>query len=161
VAFLSLRLRLLLTKHASPISKLKRQRRDSMKSFGEHRSTQHAPAHPIAVFLRGEELQRSHDTGINRFARGARLDQSRVASDCVAEGSPGSSTILDSKAVEEIFNEKQAIRGLEELQRKISRLQRSSHLVWFDKFIFNAAPVKGTEQLGWPPRKSSRCEARA
>lgn len=62
-------------------------------------------------------------------------------------------TTSRQKTVEEIFSDKQAIRGVGELKRKISRLQRPSRLVWFDKLIFNGAPVKGTERLGWPPKE--------
>jgi hypothetical protein len=57
------------------------------------------------------------------------------------------------KDAEEIFDKRHSIRGISELKRAISHLPRPSRLVWFDKLIFNGAPVKGTEQLSWPPKE--------
>jgi hypothetical protein len=62
-------------------------------------------------------------------------------------------TTSRQKTVDEVFNQKEAIHGVDELKRRISHLARSSRLVWFDKLIFNGAPVKGTERLGWPPKE--------
>jgi hypothetical protein len=62
-------------------------------------------------------------------------------------------TTSRQKTIEEIFDEKQAIHGVDNLKRKISHLARPSRLVWFDKLIFNGRPVPGTERLRWPPKE--------
>jgi hypothetical protein len=57
------------------------------------------------------------------------------------------------KTAEEVFGEKEAIHGVDQLKRRISHLPRPSRLVWFDKLIFNGTPVVGTERLGWPTKE--------
>jgi len=61
-------------------------------------------------------------------------------------------TTSRQKSVEEIFDKKVVIRGLDKLKQRISRLDRPSRIIWADKLIFNGAIVKGSERLEWPPR---------
>lgn len=56
------------------------------------------------------------------------------------------------KTAEEIFNERHAIHGVNELKKRISRLDQPSRLVWFDRLTLNCTVVKGTERLSWPPK---------
>jgi hypothetical protein len=62
-------------------------------------------------------------------------------------------TTSRQKTAEDIFNEKEAIHGVDKLKRRISHLPRPSRLVWFDKVVFNGSPANGTERLGWPPKE--------
>lgn len=57
------------------------------------------------------------------------------------------------KTPEEIFNEKEAIRGVDKLKQKISHLVRPSRIVWTENLAYKGVPIKGTERLGWPPRE--------
>ena len=57
------------------------------------------------------------------------------------------------KTPEEIFDEKRAIHGVDNLKRKISHLETHSRIVWADKITFSGSIVKGAERLAWPPKK--------
>jgi hypothetical protein len=56
------------------------------------------------------------------------------------------------KTPEEIFDEKKAIRGVDKLKQRMSRLERPSRIVWIEKMVYEGAPSKGTERLAWPPK---------
>jgi hypothetical protein len=55
------------------------------------------------------------------------------------------------KTVKEVLNKKTALRGLEELKRKISDIPKRSTIVWFDRLMLDGAKTKGSESLGYPP----------
>jgi hypothetical protein len=57
------------------------------------------------------------------------------------------------KTPEEIFSEKEAIHGVDNLKRKISRLVWPSRVVWVENLVYKGEPIKGTERLAWPPKE--------
>jgi hypothetical protein len=57
------------------------------------------------------------------------------------------------KTVEEVFNEKTTLHGLEQLKKKISTLEKGARIVWFDRLTLAGVRVKGSESLGYPSRQ--------
>lgn len=57
------------------------------------------------------------------------------------------------KTSEEVFNDKTALRGVEQLKTDLSKLPPSARVVWFDRLTLNGVKIKGTEQLKYPPKK--------
>lgn len=56
------------------------------------------------------------------------------------------------KTVEEVFNEKTALHELEQLKKKISKLEKGARIVWFDRLTIGGVRVKGSESLAYPPK---------
>ena len=57
------------------------------------------------------------------------------------------------KTVQEVFNTKSALRGVDELKRKISTLPASSDILWFDRLTLSGTKVRGSERLKYPPKQ--------
>lgn len=57
------------------------------------------------------------------------------------------------KTVEEVFNEKTALHGVDKLKRRISKLPKSSRVVWFDRLTLGGVRVEGSESLKYPPKE--------
>lgn len=57
------------------------------------------------------------------------------------------------KTPEEVFSDKTALHGIEQLKRELSKLSPSSRVVWFDRLTLNGVKIKGSEQLKYPPKK--------
>jgi hypothetical protein len=57
------------------------------------------------------------------------------------------------KTVEEVFNDKTALRGVEQLKQKMSKLPRGARIVWFDRLTLREVKVKGSEGLEYPPKE--------
>ena len=57
------------------------------------------------------------------------------------------------KSVEEVLKNKTALRGLEQLKRKISKLEKGARIVWFDRLTIAGDKIQGSEKLGYPPRQ--------
>ncbi|HEY4949463.1 MAG TPA: hypothetical protein VIH88_03930 [Candidatus Acidoferrales bacterium] len=55
------------------------------------------------------------------------------------------------KTVKEVLNKKTAIRGLDELKKKISDLPPGSKIIWRDELIVDGHRQKGSEKLAYPP----------
>jgi hypothetical protein len=54
--------------------------------------------------------------------------------------------------VEEVFNEKTVLRGVEQLKRRIARLPAGAEIYWFDRIPLGKGPkAKGSERIGYPP----------
>jgi hypothetical protein len=56
------------------------------------------------------------------------------------------------KTPDEIFGEKEAIRGVDKLKQRIARLDRRSRIIWIETIVYKGVPMKGTERLAWPPK---------
>lgn len=61
-----------------------------------------------------------------------------------------------NKTAEEVFDKKNALKGLKGLNLKIQGMPRKSHIVWLDRLTFNGAMVKGSERLACPPERVVR-----
>jgi hypothetical protein len=55
------------------------------------------------------------------------------------------------KTVAEVFNPKVTLKGLDQLERKLSEMPKGSHVVWFDRLTLGGTKVKGSESLKYPP----------
>jgi len=55
-----------------------------------------------------------------------------------------------NKTVEEIFDKKVSIHGLDQLKERISQLPEGTHVVWLDCLIVGNAKAKGSEALKYP-----------
>jgi len=52
---------------------------------------------------------------------------------------------------EEVRNEKTALHGLDQLKQAISKLEKSSSIIWFDQGYFQGQ--KGSEVFQYPPKE--------
>ena len=52
---------------------------------------------------------------------------------------------------EEVRNEKTVLHGLNQLKQAMSRLEKSSSIVWFDRGYFTG--LKGSEAFQYPPKE--------
>jgi hypothetical protein len=57
------------------------------------------------------------------------------------------------KTVEEVFNKKSTLYGLDALKKRISELPIHSNIVWFDRLTLSGTRVKGSESLRYPPKE--------
>ena len=55
------------------------------------------------------------------------------------------------KTPAEVLNDETALRGPKQLKRKMSKLPRSSTIVWFDRLTLGGVKLKGSESLKYPP----------
>jgi hypothetical protein len=55
--------------------------------------------------------------------------------------------------VEDIFDKKETIRGIAKLKERISKMSRTTELVW-EKNPWAGTPVKGTESVTLPPEET-------
>jgi hypothetical protein len=61
-------------------------------------------------------------------------------------------TTSREKTVKEVFNEKTALRGVDQIKRKISELPAGSTILWASRLPFGNRPkAKGSEILKYPP----------
>lgn len=58
------------------------------------------------------------------------------------------------KTPEEVFSEKTALHGMEQLKRKMAKLPRGSRIVWFDRLTLKGVSVRGSEPLKYPPKET-------
>lgn len=56
------------------------------------------------------------------------------------------------KTAEEVFSDKAALHGVAQLKQKLSKLPKSSRIVWFDRLTLRGAKIEGTERLKYPPK---------
>jgi hypothetical protein len=63
------------------------------------------------------------------------------------------STTSRLRTPEEIFSEKVAIHGVDNLKGKMSHFMQRSRIVWIENLFYKGVPIKGTERLGWPPKE--------
>lgn len=57
------------------------------------------------------------------------------------------------KTVQEVFNPKSALHGVNELKRKIAKLPTSEEVIWFDRQTLSGRKVRGSERLMYPPKE--------
>jgi len=57
------------------------------------------------------------------------------------------------KTPEEVFSDKTALQGIQQLENEMSKLPRSSRVVWFDRLALRGVKTKGSERLRYPPKK--------
>jgi hypothetical protein len=57
------------------------------------------------------------------------------------------------KSVNEVFNKKTLLRGVDQLKVKISSMPRGSKIIWNDELLANGSKQKGSERLKYPPEE--------
>jgi hypothetical protein len=57
------------------------------------------------------------------------------------------------KTVEEVFDDRAVLRGIDQLKKKLSVLPMGSTIVWFDRLTLNTIRLKGSEGLKYPPQE--------
>jgi hypothetical protein len=55
------------------------------------------------------------------------------------------------KTVTEVFNPNGTLKGLHQLERKLSEIPKGSRVIWFDRLTLGGVKVKGSEKLKYPP----------
>ena len=60
-----------------------------------------------------------------------------------------------AKTAEDIFDQKETIRGIAKLKERISKMPGATKLVW-EKNPWAGTPVKGTESVALPPEEIMR-----
>lgn len=55
------------------------------------------------------------------------------------------------KSVREVFDKKTALKGVDQLKRKISELPAGSKILWLSQLTANGQKQKGSERLRYPP----------
>jgi len=57
-----------------------------------------------------------------------------------------------AKTAEDIFDKRETVRGIAKLKERISKMPRSTELIWM-KNPWEGTSVKGTESVVWPPEE--------
>ncbi len=72
-----------------------------------------------------------------------------------AKGEWNFCVLLDTnsqKTVKQVFDKRTALRGVDQLKRKLSELPEGASVLWFNRIPLGPQPkAKGSEGLGYPP----------
>lgn len=58
------------------------------------------------------------------------------------------------KTVQEVFNNRSVLHGIEELRHKMAELPPGTSIVWFDRLTLSGVRLKGSEGLKYPPKET-------